>query len=65
MVLPFGLTNALITFIDLMNRILKSYLDSFVVVLIDDILVYSPSDEAHEEHIKGKQLYIKLNKCEL
>ena len=69
--MPFGLTNAPAAFMDLMNRAFKSYLDQFVVVFIDDILVYSRSGEEHERHLsivlqtlRDKQLYAKLKKCE-
>ena len=65
------LTNAPIIFMDLMNRVFKEYLDSIVIVFIDDILVYSPSTEVHEEHLRAvlqrlrkEQLYAKLNKCD-
>ena len=68
--MPFGLTNASTAFMDLMNRVFKPYLDQFVVVFIDDILVYSKSREEHEHHLsivlqtlKDKQLYAKLKKC--
>ena len=71
LVMPFRLTNAHVAFMDLMNRVFKQYLDKFVVVSIDDILVYSRSGENHEYHLsivfqtlRGKQLYAKLNKCE-
>ncbi|KAL0403807.1 UNVERIFIED_CONTAM: Transposon Ty3-I Gag-Pol polyprotein [Sesamum radiatum] len=70
-VMPFGLTNAPAAFMDLMNRVFKPYLDRFVVVFIDDILVYSASDKMHEEHLwvvlqtlREKQLYAKFSKCE-
>ena len=71
LVMPFGLTNAPAAFMDLMNRIFKPYLDQFVVVFIDDILVYSKSSQEHEEHLRvvlqilrEKKLYAKLSKCE-
>ncbi|KAL0544206.1 hypothetical protein IC582_019319 [Cucumis melo] len=70
-VMPFGLTNAPAVFMDLMNRIFHQYLDQFVIVFIDDILVYSVDKESHEEHLRivlqtlrDKQLYAKFNKCE-
>ena len=69
-VLPFGLTNAPAAFMDLMNRVFKPYLDSFVIVFIDDILIYSKNEAEHEEHLriilqtlKEHQLYAKLSKC--
>ena len=49
--MPFSLTNALAAFMDLINRVFKPYLDQFVVVFIDDILVYSNSREEHERHL--------------
>ena len=71
LVMPFGLTNALATFMDLMNRIFQSYLDQFVIVFIDDILIYSGSKEDHEKHLRvvlqilrENQLYAKLSKCQ-
>ena len=71
MVMPFGLTNAPAAFMELMNRVFIDYLDRFVVVFIDDILVYSRSREEHEEHLRivletlrEHQLYGKYSKCE-
>ena len=71
LVLPFGLTNAPAVFMDLMNRVFRPYLDQFVVVFIDDILIYSKSLQAHEEHLKivlqilkEKKLFAKLKKCD-
>jgi len=71
LVMPFGVTNALAIFMDYMNRIFHPFLDKFVVVFIDDILIFSKSREEHEEHLrqvlqvlKEKQLYANLGKCE-
>ena len=71
LVMPFSLTNALAAFMDLMNRVFQSYLDRFVIVFIDDILVYSGSSEEHSEHLRivlqtlrERQLYAKLSKCQ-
>ena len=50
--MPFGVTNAHGVFMDYMNRIFHPYLDRFVVVFIDDILVYSKTREEHEEHLR-------------
>ena len=70
-VMPFGLTNAPAFFMTLMNKVFMEELDRFVVVFIDDILVYSKSAEEHEQHLRvvlGKlrkhQLYAKFSKCE-
>ena len=70
LVMPLGLTNALAVFMDLMNRIFQPYLDQFVIVFIDDILIYSGSKEYHEEHmrvvlqiLRENQLYAKFSKC--
>ncbi|KAD2393961.1 hypothetical protein E3N88_40938 [Mikania micrantha] len=71
MVMPFGLTNAPAVFMDLMNRVCKPYLDQFVIVFIDDILIYSKSKAEHEQHLrtilellKEEKLYAKFSKCE-
>jgi hypothetical protein len=69
--MPFGLTNAPAIFMDLMNRVFRSYLDKFVVVFIDDILIYFSSQIEHAynlrevlETLRRNKLYAKLSKCE-
>ena len=64
--MPFGLTNALEAFMDLMHRVFQPYLDHYVVVFVDDILIYSKFDEEHEGHmrivlqvLRDHQLYAK------
>jgi hypothetical protein len=71
MVMSFGLTNAPAYFMYLMNKVFMEYLDKFVVVFIDDILIFSKNEEEHDEHLclvlqklRENQLYAKLNKCE-
>ncbi|GJV26200.1 putative reverse transcriptase domain-containing protein [Tanacetum coccineum] len=74
LLMPFGLTNAPAVFMDLMNRIFHEYLDRFVIVFIDDILVYSKTREEHEDHLRTvleilqilrqKKLYAKFSKCD-
>jgi hypothetical protein len=70
-VMSFGLTNAPAYFMNLMNKVFMEYLDRFVMVFIDDILIYSKSDSDHEEHLRlvlqklqDNQLYAKFSKCE-
>ena len=70
-VMPFGLTNAPTVFMCLMNNAMHKYLDKFVVVFIDDILIYSKSEEEHKEHLKivlqelrEHQLFAKFSKCD-
>jgi hypothetical protein len=70
-VMSFGLTNAPAYFIYLMNKVLMEYLDKFMVIFIDDILIFSKNEEEYDEHLhlvlqklRENQLYAKLNKCE-
>ena len=68
---PFGLTNAPNTFMCLMNSVCSRYLDNFVLVFLDDILIYSKNEEEHEEHmrltlqlLREHKLYAMLSKCD-
>nr|GEV99113.1 retrotransposon protein, putative, Ty3-gypsy subclass [Tanacetum cinerariifolium] len=70
-VMLFGLTNASMVFMDIRNRVCKSYLNKFVIIFIDDILIFSKSKEEHEVHLrlvsellKKEKLYAKFFKCE-
>nr|GFC85561.1 RNA-directed DNA polymerase homolog [Tanacetum cinerariifolium] len=70
LVMPFGLTNAPAVFMDLMNRVFHEFLDKFVIVFIDDILVFSKSKEEHEDHLRTvlqtlrqEKLYANFSKC--
>jgi hypothetical protein len=69
--MPFGLANAPGVFMDMMHRVCKPYLDKFVIVFIDDILIYSKTQDDHAEHLKripellrNEKLYAKFSKCE-
>ena len=71
LMMPFGLTNGPAAFMDLMNRTFRPYLDKFIIMFIDDILIYSPSEEAHREHLRitlsilrDHKLYAKFSKCD-
>ena len=70
LVMSFGLTNSPTAFMDLMNRVFEEYLDKFIIVFLDDILVYSRTMEEHELHskivlekLREKKLYAKFSKC--
>nr|GFC09364.1 putative reverse transcriptase domain-containing protein [Tanacetum cinerariifolium] len=69
--MPFGLTNVPAVFMNLMNQVCKPYLDKFMIVFIDDIIIYSKDEKEHEEHLKAiiellkkEELYAKFSKCE-
>ena len=69
--MPFGLTNAPAAFMDLMHRVFQPYFDQFVMVFVNDILIYSQSEREHEDHLRivlqllrDHQLYAKFSKCE-
>ena len=70
-VMPFGLTNTSTAFMCLMNNIISNYLDKFMVVFIDDMLIYSKNEQEHEEHLKivlqvlrEQQLYATFSQCD-
>ena len=68
--MPFGLTNATAAFMGMMNQVFQPYLDKFVIVFIDDILIYSKNKQEHKVHLRivlqtlrERQLYAKFSKC--
>ena len=70
LVMSFGLTNAPVAFMDLMNRVFREYLDAFIIVFIDDILIYSKTKEEYENHLRltlhvlrQHQFYAKFRRC--
>jgi hypothetical protein len=70
MVIPFGLSNASVVFMCLMNGVFREYLDKFVIVLLDDILIYFKFEDEQEEHLRmvpkvlrEHKLYAKISKC--
>ena len=71
LVMAFGLTNAPVAFMDMMDRGCKKYFDKFIIVFIDDILIYSKTEEDHSKHmrialeiLRKEKLYVKFSKCE-
>ena len=69
-VMPFGITNVPVVFMYLMNNVMHKYLEKFMVLFIDDILIYSKSEEEHKEHLnivlqelREHQIYAKFSKC--
>ena len=69
--MSFGLTNAPAAFMDMMNRVFEDYLDKFVIVFIDNILIYSKDRKEHAQHLslvlqrlEARKLYVKFKKCE-